>query len=56
MPFDMEMEEYEEELEYRKQNQGKSPQQVQFSNIMAGGSMIVMIVVIIISWLWKIIN
>ncbi len=56
MPFDMEMEEYEEELEYRKQNQGKSPQQVQFSNIMAGGSMIVMIVVIMISWLWKIIN
>ena len=35
--------------------QGKTKEQVQFSEMMVGGSMLVMIVIILISWIWKII-
>ena len=59
MPYDMEMEEYEDELRERSMNQvnqGKSKKQIQYSNMVAGGSMVMMIVIIMISWLWKITN
>ena len=36
-------------------NQGKRKDQIEFSNLMAGGSMIVMIIVILLSWLWRVI-
>tara|TARA_B100001094_G_C18166738_1_gene792583 strand:- start:1588 stop:1767 length:180 start_codon:yes stop_codon:yes gene_type:complete len=59
MPFDMEVEEYEDELRERSMNQvnqGKSKKQIQYSNMVAGGSMVMMLVIIMLSWLWKIIN
>lgn len=56
MPFDMEQEEYDEDMRFREMNQGKSEEQVNYSNMVAGGSMVMMIVIIILSWLWKIIN
>jgi len=37
-------------------NQGKRKDQIEFSEKMAGGSMLVMIVIILISWIWKIIS
>ena len=36
-------------------NQGKRKEQIEFSEMMAGGSMIVMITIIILSWLWKLV-
>jgi len=36
--------------------QGKRKSQVEFSEMMVAGSMVVMIVLIIVSWIWKVIN
>ena len=36
--------------------QGKTKEQVRFSEMMVAGSMVVMIVLIIVSWIWKVIN
>jgi hypothetical protein len=36
--------------------QGKRDDQIEFSNWMAVGSMLAMIVIILIAWLWKIIS
>ncbi len=36
--------------------QGKTKEQVQFSEMMVAGSMIVMILLILISWIWKIVS
>lgn len=35
--------------------QGKTKKQVQFSEMMAGGSMIIMIIIILIAWIMKIV-
>jgi len=35
--------------------QGKRKDQIEFSNMMAVGSMLAMIVIILISWIWKLI-
>jgi len=37
-------------------NQGKRKDQIEFSEKMAGGSMLVMIIIILISWIWRIIS
>ena len=42
----------EEDFEY----QGKRKDQVEFSEKMAGGSMLIMIAIIIISWIWKLVG
>lgn len=36
--------------------QGKRDEQIEFSNWMAVGSMLAMIVIILLSWIWKIIS
>jgi hypothetical protein len=36
--------------------QGKTRKQVQFSEMVAGGSMLVMIIVILLTWIWRIIS
>ena len=35
-------------------NQGKRKDQIEFSEKMAGGSMLAMIIIILISWIWRI--
>ncbi len=37
-------------------NQGKRKDQIEFSEKMAGGSMLAMIVIILVSWIWKIVS
>ena len=37
-------------------NQGKRKNQIEFSEKMAGGSMLVMIVIILVSWIWRLIG
>jgi len=37
-------------------NQGKRKNQIEFSEKMAGGSMLAMIIIILISWIWRIIS
>ena len=55
MPFDMEQEEYEEELREKELNmyQGKTKEQVQYSEIVSGVSVLLMIGMILLSWIWK---
>ena len=55
MPFDMEQEEYEEELREKELNmyQGKTKEQVQYSEIVSGVSVLLMIGIILLSWIWK---
>ena len=36
--------------------QGKTKKQVQFSEMMAGGSMILMIILILVSWIWRLLT
>ncbi len=36
--------------------QGKRKDQVQFSERMAGGSMLAMIIIILISWIWRLVG
>ena len=36
--------------------QGKRKDQVEFSEKMAGGSMLVMIIIILISWIWRLVG
>ena len=36
-------------------NQGKRKEQIEFSEKMAGGSMIMMIILILLSWIYKLI-
>lgn len=36
--------------------QGKRKEQIQFSNMMAVGSMLAMIIIILVSWIWKVIS
>jgi len=36
--------------------QGKTREQVKFSEMMAGGSMLIMILIILLSWIWRIIS
>ena len=36
--------------------QGKTKEQVQFSEMMAGGSMLLMIILILVSWIWKLLT
>jgi hypothetical protein len=36
--------------------QGKRKKQIEFSEKMAAGSMIAMIVIILISWIWKLVG
>ncbi len=35
--------------------QGKTKEQVRFSEMMAGGSMLVMIIVLLVSWIWSVV-
>ena len=35
--------------------QGKTKEQVRFSEMMAGGSMLVMIVLILLTWIWSVV-
>ena len=42
----------EEDFEY----QGKRKDQVEFSEKMAGGSALIMIIILIISWIWKLVG
>jgi len=37
-------------------NQGKRKEQIEFSEKMAGGSMLVMIIIILISWIWRLVG
>ena len=37
-------------------NQGKRKDQVEFSDKLATGSMLAMIVIILLSWIWKIVS
>ena len=37
-------------------NQGKRKNQVEFSDKLATGSMLAMIVIILVSWIWKIVG
>jgi len=37
-------------------NQGKRKDQIEFSDKMATGSMLAMIVIILISWIWKLVG
>ena len=37
-------------------NQGKRKDQVEFSDKLATGSMLAMIVIILVSWIWKIVS
>jgi|TARA_Y100000004_G_C8692257_1_gene318045 hypothetical protein len=37
-------------------NQGKRKDQIEFSEKMAAGSALAMIIIILISWIWKIIS
>tara|TARA_B100000287_G_scaffold390425_1_gene401305 strand:- start:892 stop:1008 length:117 start_codon:yes stop_codon:yes gene_type:complete len=37
-------------------NQGKRKNQIEFSDKMATGSMLAMIVIILISWIWKLVG
>ena len=56
MPFDMEQEEYEEELREKElymHYQGKTKEQVQYSEIVSGVSVLLMIGIILLSWIWK---
>ena len=56
MPYDMEMEEYEEELREKELNmhyQGKTKEQIQYSEIVSGVSVLLMIGIILLSWIWK---
>ena len=36
--------------------QGKTKEQVQFSEMMAGGSMLLMIILILVSWIWRLVG
>ena len=36
--------------------QGKTKKQVEFSEMMAGGSMLLMIILILVSWIWKLLT
>tara|TARA_Y100000768_G_scaffold260176_1_gene198079 strand:- start:248 stop:388 length:141 start_codon:yes stop_codon:yes gene_type:complete len=36
--------------------QGKTKEQVQFSEMMAGGSMLLMIILILVSWIWRLLT
>ena len=36
--------------------QGKTKEQVEFSTMMAGLSIVAMIALILVSWIWKVIN
>ena len=36
--------------------QGKRKDQIEFSEKMAGGSMLIMIVIILLTWIWRIIS
>ena len=51
----MEQEEYEEELREKELNmyQGKTKEQVQYSEIVSGVSVLLMIGMILLSWIWK---
>ena len=37
-------------------NQGKRKEQIEFSEKMAGGSMLAMIILILVSWIWRLIG
>ena len=37
-------------------NQGKRKDQVEFSDKLATGSMLAMIVIILVSWIWKVVS
>tara|TARA_Y100000356_G_C11174506_1_gene243239 strand:- start:279 stop:395 length:117 start_codon:yes stop_codon:yes gene_type:complete len=37
-------------------NQGKRKDQIEFSEKMAGGSMLVMIIIILVSWIWRLVG
>ena len=37
-------------------NQGKRKDQIEFSEKIAGGSMLMMIVIILVSWIWRLIG
>ena len=37
-------------------NQGKRKEQIEFSEKMAGGSMLVMIIIILVSWIWRLVG
>ena len=37
-------------------NQGKRNDQIEFSEKMAAGSALIMIIIILLSWIWKIIS
>ena len=37
-------------------NQGKRKDQIEFSEMMAAGSALIMIIIILLSWIWKIIS
>ena len=54
MPFDMEQEEYEEELRERMEYQGKTKEQVEFSTLMAGMGGLFILLFIVFSWIWSI--
>ena len=43
-------------LYWSKMNQGKRKDQIEFSEKMAGGSMLVMIIIILVSWIWRLIG
>ena len=49
MPFDMEQEEYEEELRERMEYQGKTKEQVQFSEFMVGMAVLFLLCGIVFS-------
>ena len=49
MPFDMEQEEYEEELRERMEYQGKTKEQVQLSEFMAGMAVLFLLCGIVFS-------
>jgi len=36
-------------------NQGKRDEQIEFSNWMAGGSILAMIIIILVSWIWSLV-
>jgi len=38
------------------ENQGKTKKQVEFSEMMAGTGVLLMIALILLSWIWKVIN
>ena len=40
----------------KREWQGKTREQVEFSTMMAGLSIVAMIALILVSWIWKVIN